>query len=320
MDILLVISNISRLIILIIVYLLNFQTLIKLVLYPRSCLHVLTSGAVLLTGLVYLGSWTPYVAYSLANGEWPVLDSSRYCLLQCFITTEAGFVLLSLLAVRLLYGYLIVVYKQPQLGARTASLATCLAWLVPQLLYDVLAVYGEDNGTDESLYFLDSLLVIPSNGNSTSGYKVGFMICLQTLGQHYLTYLKWQYMVLTLPPALVIVYCIFRLLMAPTRLVLTETKEPLPPPLGNSCSGPCNRLEKQTCGPECRNEVFIDVALYYNFIWLTLLRPLTILYVLYNHNKEEELVYYVDLGSHLVLSFTTVFSPFSAMKVTSSHH
>lgn len=53
------------------------------------------------------------------------------------------------------------------------------------------------------------------------------------------------------------------------------------------------------------------MALYYNFIWLVILRPLAILHALYMQTGEWGNAFYMDFGSHLVLAFSAVFSPFS---------
>ncbi|GFR12000.1 uncharacterized protein TNCT_716851 [Trichonephila clavata] len=53
------------------------------------------------------------------------------------------------------------------------------------------------------------------------------------------------------------------------------------------------------------------MALYYNFIWLVVLRPLAILHALYMQTGEWGNAFYMDFGSHLVLAFSAVFSPFS---------
>lgn len=56
------------------------------------------------------------------------------------------------------------------------------------------------------------------------------------------------------------------------------------------------------------------MALYYNFIWLVILRPLAMLHALYMQRAEWGNAFYMDFGSHLVLAFSAVFSPFAVAR------
>lgn len=63
------------------------------------------------------------------------------------------------------------------------------------------------------------------------------------------------------------------------------------------------------------------MALYYNFIWLVILRPLAMLHALYMQRAEWGNAFYMDFGSHLVLAFSAVFSPFAvARPLTQQEH
>ncbi|GFW63756.1 uncharacterized protein TNCV_4940481 [Trichonephila clavipes] len=215
MELLVVATSMLRLFLVSVVYLLNIRGLLRLTWQPRACIHALTTGAVLLAGVLYLSSWAPYIAYTLANGHWLLLGARRHCLLQHFVAAEIGAVLLALLAVRLMYRLLVKVYKRPPPSARAASLVTCLAWLGPQLLYDAVAVTRDDTTRSPDSYrFLDDLLVVPQGSNASHGYRVGFMICMQLLSGPVLSYYVWQYLVLVLPLAGVIIYCSARLMLA----------------------------------------------------------------------------------------------------------
>lgn len=215
MELVVVATSMLRLLLVSVIYLLNIRGLLRLTWQPRSCIHALTTGAVLLAGVLYLSSWAPYIAYTLANGHWLLLGARRHCLLQHFVAAEIGAVLLVLLAVRLMYRFLVRVYKRPPPSARAASLVTCLAWLGPQLLYDAVAVTRDDSTrAPDSYRFLDDLLVVPQGGgNASHGYRVGFMICMQLLSGPVLSYYVWQYLVLVLPLAALIVYCSARLML-----------------------------------------------------------------------------------------------------------
>lgn len=215
MEIIVMATSILRLLLVSVVYLLNIRGLLRLTWQPRNCIHALTTGATLLAGILYLSSWAPYIAYTLANGHWLLLGPRKHCLLQHFVSAEIGAVLLSLLAVRLTYRCLVTVYKRPAPSARAVSLVTCLAWLGPQLLYDAVAVTRDDSTRSPDSYrFLDDLLVVPQGANSSHGYRVGFMICMQMLSGPVLSYYVWQYLVLVLPLAGVIIYCSGRLIVA----------------------------------------------------------------------------------------------------------
>lgn len=56
------------------------------------------------------------------------------------------------------------------------------------------------------------------------------------------------------------------------------------------------------------------MALYYNFIWLVILRPLAMFHALYMQRAEWGNAFYMDFGSHLVLAFSAVFSPFAVAR------
>ncbi|GIY40271.1 hypothetical protein CDAR_557881, partial [Caerostris darwini] len=72
-----------------------------------------------------------------------------------------------------------------------------------------------------------------------------------------------------------------------------------------------NWSKRAVCQYGCKTNTFVDMALYYNFIWLVVLRPLAILHALYMQTGEWGNAFYMDFGSHLVLAFSAVFSPFS---------
>ncbi|GIX97677.1 uncharacterized protein CEXT_402821 [Caerostris extrusa] len=311
MELLVVATSMLRLFLVSVVYLLNIRGLLRLTWQPRACIHALTTGAVLLAGVLYLSSWAPYIAYTLANGHWLLLGARRHCLLQHFVAAEIGAVLLALLAVRLMYRLLVRVYKRPLPSARAASLVTCMAWLGPQLLYDAVAVTRDDTTRSPDSYrFLDDLLVVPQGSNASHGYRVGFMICMQLLSGPVLSYYVWQYLVLVLPLAGVIIYCSARLMLASH---IRRREEPSDSSV-ESRSGRfafLNWSKRAVCQYGCKTNTFVDMALYYNFIWLVVLRPLAILHALYMQTGEWGNAFYMDFGSHLVLAFSAVFSPFS---------
>lgn len=206
-------TSMLRLLLVSVVYLLNIRGLLRLTWQPRACVHALTTGAALLAGVLYLSSWSPYIAYTLANGRWLLLGARRHCLLQHFVAAETGAVLLALLAVRTMHRFLVAVHRRPPPSARVAAMVTCAAWLGPQLLYDAVAVTRD--GSPDAYRFLDDLLVVPQGGaNASHGYRVGFMICMQLLSGPVLSYYVWQYLVLVLPLAALIVYCSARLMLA----------------------------------------------------------------------------------------------------------
>lgn len=68
------------------------------------------------------------------------------------------------------------------------------------------------------------------------------------------------------------------------------------------------------CQYGCKSNTFVDMALYYNFIWLVILRPLAMLHALYMQRSEWGNAFYMDFGSHLVLAFSAVFSPFAVAR------
>lgn len=68
------------------------------------------------------------------------------------------------------------------------------------------------------------------------------------------------------------------------------------------------------CQYGCKSNTFVDMALYYNFIWLVVLRPLAMLHALYMQRAEWGNAFYMDFGSHLVLAFSAVFSPFAVAR------
>lgn len=68
------------------------------------------------------------------------------------------------------------------------------------------------------------------------------------------------------------------------------------------------------CQYGCKSNTFVDMALYYNFIWLVILRPLAMLHALYMQRAEWGNAFYMDFGSHLVLAFSAVFSPFAVAR------
>ncbi|XP_054717036.1 uncharacterized protein LOC129226454 [Uloborus diversus] len=315
-------TSLLRLFLVSAVYLLNIRALLRLTWRPRACVHALTTGAVLLVSLLYLSSWAPYIAYTLANGHWLLLSARRHCLLQYFAAAEIGAVLLALLAVRLMHRCLVRVFGRPAPSACVASLVTCLAWLAPQLLYDAVAVTRDDDATrsPDAYRFLDDLLVVPpqvgSNNSSSHGYRVGFMICMQLLSGPVLSYYVWQYLMMVLPLAGLVLYCTARLMMASH---VRGRQEPAEGSLEASGGGRFGFLSwsrrRSVCPYGCRNNTFVDMALYYNFIWLVLLRPLALLHALYMQSGDwEHPCFYMDFGSHLVLAFSAVFSPFSVGK------
>ncbi|XP_015930693.1 uncharacterized protein [Parasteatoda tepidariorum] len=309
MELVVIATSMLRLVLVSAVYLLNIRGLLRLTWQPKPCIHSWTTGAVLLAGILYLSSWAPYIAYTLANGHWLLLGARRHCLLQHFVSAEIGAVLLALLAVRLMYRCLVKVYKRPPPSAKAASLVTCLAWLGPQLLYDAVAVTRDDS-TPESYRFLDDLLVVPQGVNASHGYRVGFMICMQLLSGPVLSYYVWQYLVLILPLAALIIYCSSRLVLVAQ---IRRREEPAESSI-ESKSGRFGFLtwsKRAVCQYGCKTNTFVDMALYYNFIWLVILRPLAILHALYMQSGEWGNAFYMDFGSHLVLAFSAVFSPFS---------
>lgn len=339
-----VLTSILRLLLVAAVYCLNATALVKLVSKTPStgsCVHVLTSATVLLAGLLYLSSWAPYLVYSLTDGKWLLLGANRHCLLQHFVTSEISAVLLALLAVRVLYSYLVKVMRRPPPTARAASLAVCLAWLGPQLVYDAMTVaidgQGRERPRESSYRFLDDVMELPTHGgahypNVTRGYRVGFMVCLQSLDPNVLSSFGWQYAVVVLPLSTLVLFCGARLLLGSKNRkgALMSRKSTLPAaksgqaevvlftdmsgyPYGNSSNAETCRSD--TCSRSCSRDTLVDMALYYNLIWLLALRPLAVLHALYlqagSPTEGATGASYIDIGSHLVLTFSCVFSPFS---------
>lgn len=322
-----VLTSVLRLILVGVVYALNASALVRLVSRSTSaCVHVLTSAAVLLAGLLYLSSWAPYLVYSLTDGRWLLLGANRHCLLQHFVTSEISAVLLALLAVRVLYRYLVKVLQRPPPTARAASLATSIAWLGPQILYDAMTTsldsrsYREDYPQSTSYRFLDDVMELPRrSANSTRGYRVGFMVCLQSLDPNVLSSFIWQYAVVVLPLGALILFCGFRLLLGTKEtlrindLTLVNNKEFKEASFAEAQGSPTCK-GGDPCSRSCFRDTLVDMALYYNLIWLLILRPLAVLHALYLQSvpfATTTNASYIDIGSHLVLTFSCVFSPFS---------
>lgn len=307
MEVLILISSLLRVMLVAGVYILNIRALLILAWQSKTCVHSLTTGAVLLSCLLYLSSWTPYLTYGLANGQWLLLTARSHCVLQQFVTMETSSILLTLLAIRITYRFFIRVRSKPVSGAFASSLILCLAWLGPQFVFDIINLVRDEPERGNSYRFLDDLLVVPDTVNATRGYRVGFMICMQALSSPVISYYTSQYIFLVLPLAHIVAYCSLRLYLTKRGRCLSAGRD-------NSGieTGYLQRIiETNSCCRDHKNDTFINMSLYYNCIWMVFLRPLAILHAMYLQSKEWESAYYMDFGTHLVLAFASVFSPLS---------
>lgn len=223
MDNLVYTTAVSRLVLISGVFLINFFSLLRLILCgikkpgrSRHCVHTISSGVTLLCCLVYLCSWIPYLSYSLSNGHWIFLSARDHCQLQYSITSQVTTILLAVQAIRKLFD----AFSDSR--ATVMTYAVVIAWIVPQLCY--LGLTEVFSAEQNSFRFLDRLVLIPSsqsgvhqvNGtgvegatasSSASKYTIGFMICLHQLANPVLTQLFWHYIVLVLPLTVLIFVC-----------------------------------------------------------------------------------------------------------------
>ncbi|XP_023223000.1 uncharacterized protein LOC111624402 [Centruroides sculpturatus] len=307
MEVLILISSLLRVALVAGVYILNIRALLILAWQSKTCVHSLTTGAVLLSCLLYLSSWTPYLTYGLANGQWLLLTARSHCVLQQFVTMETSSVLLALLAIRITYKFFVRIRSKSVTSAFASSLILCVAWLGPQLVFDVINLVRDEPERGSNYRFLDDLLVVPNTVNATRGYRVGFMICMQALSSPVISYYTSQYIFLVLPLAHIVAYCSLR-------LYLMKRGRCLSPGHDNSGieTGYLQRIiETNSCCRDYKNDTFVNMSLYYNCIWMIFLRPLAILHAMYLQSKDWESAYYMDFGTHLVLAFASVFSPLS---------
>jgi len=62
---------------------------------------------------------------------------------------------------------------------------------------------------------------------------------------------------------------------------------------------------------KCQHDLLIALSLYFNLMWLLLLRPIIVLQSLYMNKSSYHGPPYLDFGAHLVLIFASIFVPFS---------
>ncbi|RWS29604.1 hypothetical protein B4U80_09127 [Leptotrombidium deliense] len=229
--------------------------------------------------MVYLISWLPYLTFSLPDGKWPLVNAKEHCIIQQSVTGQVTTVLLTLLAIRKLYDCL------NRRAARIISLAVVIAWIIPQLIY--LSISEVSDSDKSSFQFLDKLLLIPrSNSENNNQLTIGFMLCIHRLESPVVAQLSWHYIILVVPLTALI---LFSFIVQAFRSKAPE----------NEC--------------KCPPDLLVSLCLYFNLMWLLILRPLIVLQTLVvNKGLQEQSPTYLDFGAHLVIIFSSVFVPFAS--------
>ncbi|RWS12843.1 hypothetical protein B4U79_07207 [Dinothrombium tinctorium] len=246
-----------------------------------KCVHKITTAVTILCSIVYLLSWLPYLTFSLPDGKWPLVNAKEHCIIQLSVTAQVTTILLTVLAVRKLYDCF-----NPKV-AKVLSFSAVFAWVIPQLLYLSLAELL--NNESSSFRFLDRLLLIPhSSSNASNEVTIGFMLCIHHLAAPVVAQLSWHYIVLVVPlTALILLSFILQAFRKTT-----------------------NAGAEENC--KCTPDLLISLCLYFNLMWLLILRPLIVLQTLIINKEWQQSPTYLDFGTHLVIIFAAVFVPFAS--------
>lgn len=165
--------------------------------------------------------------------------------------------------------------------ARTLAFAACIAWIIPQLMYLTAADFLH---RDQSTFrFMDRVMLVPSSSSSSSSQSyrngtrgsllkgdeaaatVGFAICVQHLASPVVAQLAWHYVVLVIPLTALILLC-FAVHYLKTSF---------------------NAIDSiQSC--KCSDDLLITLSLYFNMMWLLILRPLIVLQTLMMALKTDD--------------------------------
>uniref|UniRef100_T1KAY7 Uncharacterized protein n=1 Tax=Tetranychus urticae TaxID=32264 RepID=T1KAY7_TETUR len=177
--------------------------------------------------------------------------------------------------------------------ARLLGLALVAGWVVPQGLY--ITLIDLISPEKSSHQYADRLLYTPNhlavNGASHSNH-IGFMLCITRLASPVVAQLSWHYLVIVIPLT--------------TIVFISSVAEALKE--NQSKSDPSNCY--------CLRDFPVLLSLYFNLMWLIILRPLIILQTLVlakeGNNFLPESPDYLDFGTHLVLIFSSLLVPFSS--------
>ncbi|EFX85866.1 hypothetical protein DAPPUDRAFT_309120 [Daphnia pulex] len=259
------------------------------------CLYLYVSDSVKICSVVYITSWIPFLLYSMLNGRWLLIDKQIFCLIQNYMTNAVLLVLLAMAA-------LVTLSKTQggrKMSPKSAAGLTLAAWILPQFAYFVILTTLDNAAVhdNQDFYLLDDLLGTTEKSTLTTGirYTVGFTICGHSLCRMALTQYTLQYMIIILPTCFIcgIIYARNKRRLHPTQPnyrysePLTQDRE-----IATADCANCN------CG---RGVSALEIILIGIVVWLLLIRPM----IVFVWSPEH----LFDLGSHILLSITAVFTP-----------
>ncbi|KAK4012921.1 uncharacterized protein LOC116931540 [Daphnia magna] len=270
------------------------------------CLYLYVSDSVKICSVVYIASWIPFLLYSMLNGRWLLIDKQIFCLIQNYMTNAVLLVLLAMAAL----ASLSKTQGARSISPKSAAGLTLAAWILPQFAYFVILT-SLDTATvhkNEDFYLLDDLLGMNDKSTLTTGirYTVGFTICGHSLCRMAMTQYVLQYVIIILPTCVIngIIY-----IRNKHRLPLTQPNyrysEQLIQDKGSAAIG----CPSCSCGRGITSA--LEIILFGIVLWLLLIRPM----IVFIWSPEH----LFDLGSHILLSITAVFTPILPKQKSTRH-